>query len=143
MSIYDEETKNLRYHIADYYLFSKLTYQLPLVWRTFLWQAFAVYAALACGTIPFAIYGKGVGDGSGKTVDLFSVAFATYQAIVMVHHMQMFVTIRNYTKFFAFTCTLSILILWPCTMLLSHFELVESEELAGELGNIMFDQWFY
>ena len=67
------------------------------------------------------------------------MSFATSQAIVLVYNMQLMVYIRNYTPFFAFTCIFSILILWPNTMLLSHFELVESENLWREIGQIMFD----
>ena len=37
VDIYDEEQKNLRFNISDYYLFSKKYYQLPLVYRTMLW----------------------------------------------------------------------------------------------------------
>lgn len=37
VDIYEEETEKLKFNIADYYIFSKVNYQLPLVYRTFLW----------------------------------------------------------------------------------------------------------
>ena len=140
--IYAEETEKLRYNIADYYLFSKVNYQLPLIYRTFVWEVLAVCSGLTCFYIPFYVYGYGIANSSGRTEDLFSIYFASYQANILTHHMQMFVTIRNYTKVFAITSVVSMSMLWPVTILLCNYELAPSENLSYHLGEIMFDQFF-
>lgn len=87
MNIYDEETKNLRFSIADYYLFTKNHYQLNLLYRTLVWELLAVFSGVVSWYIPFYIYAYGVGNSTGRTEDLFTIAFATYQANVLIHHM--------------------------------------------------------
>ena len=141
--IYAEESQNLRYNIADYYLFSKVYYQLPLIYRTFIWEVLAVCSGLICFYIPFYVYGYGVANHSGRTEDLFSIYFASYQANILTHHLQMFVTIRNYTKVFAISSVVSMSMLWPITILLCNYELAPSENLNHHLGEIIFDQFFY
>lgn len=76
--IYAEEERKVTFNLAEYYLFSKQKYQLPLVYRTFAWEALAVLAGIVHFYIPFYIYGYGVGNSSGRTEDLFSIYFATY-----------------------------------------------------------------
>ena len=141
--MYAEEPAKLRFNIADYYLFSKMKYQLPLVYRALVWGALAIFSGIMCFYIPFFIYGYGVAGPNGKTEDLFSVYFAAYQANVMTHHVQMFVTIRNYTSFFGLTAVISISILWPCAILLCHFEWLTSENLYRHYGNLFFEETFY
>ena len=70
------------------------------------------------------------------------MAFATYQANVLTHHLQLFVTIRNFTSFYAFTCTLAILFMWPMFILLSHFAATSRETLSFRMGEILLDQFF-
>ena len=55
----------------------------------------------------------------------------------------MFVTIRNYTHFFALTGVISISILWPFAIMLCHFEWLTSENLYRHYGNLFFDETFY
>ncbi len=86
INVYAEEERLLRYNIADYYLFSKVTYQLPLVYRTLAWEVLAICSGFACYYIPFGIYQYGVADSSGRTEDLFSIYFASYQANILTHH---------------------------------------------------------
>lgn len=100
-------------------------------------------AGVTCFFIPFFIYGYGVANSSGKTEDLFTVYFATYQANVLTHHMQMFMTIRNYTSFFVVTSLISLSVLWPITILLCNYNLFPSDNLHHHLGEIIFDQFFY
>ena len=139
VDIYDEETKNLRFSIADYYLFSKLNYQLPLVWRALVWELLAIVSGVACALIPIYIYGYGIANYSGKTEDLFTVGFAAYQANVMTHHMQMFVTIRNYTAFFGVTCVISLSFLWPILTVAQNYNFLAEERLGRHIGIIIFD----
>ena len=56
VDLYAAEERLLSYNIADYYLFSKVTYQLPLVYRTLAWEVVAVFSGIACYYIPFGIY---------------------------------------------------------------------------------------
>jgi hypothetical protein len=142
VDIYAKETENLGYNLADYYLFSKVHYQLPLVYRTFLWEAYACVAGAACFFIPFWIYGYGVANGSGKIEGTFGIAFAAYQSNVLIHHMQMFVSIRNYSTFFAITCPISIAFLWPIMILVANYGIADSENLKNHLGEVVWDSFF-
>ena len=54
--------------------------------------------------------------------------------------MQMFVTIRNFTTFFAIACPLSIVMLWPCTQLLCNYGWLPSEMLYRHLGTLFFEE---
>ena len=78
LDIYDEEEKNLKFNIADYYVFSKNHYQLNLIKRCMIWEVLAIASGIVCCLIPFYIYGYGVANWTGRTEDLFTVAFATY-----------------------------------------------------------------
>ena len=95
---------------------------------------------MICSLIPLYIYGFGVANASGRTEDLFTIAFATYQANVLTHHFHLFITMRNYTKWLAVTCTMAILFMWPIMIMYSN---LTSEYLMDHLGFIMFDQIFY
>lgn len=46
----------------------------------------AVASGITCWYIPFYIYGYGVANWTGRTEDLFTIAFCTYQANVLTHH---------------------------------------------------------
>ena len=142
LDTYNEESRKLGFNLADYYLLSKKNYQLTLVWRIFFWELYAIVSGIVCCIIPVYIYGLGVAHSSGKTDGLFAAAFAVYQANVLTHHMQMFVTIRNYTWFFGLTCTISLLIFWPTMILQSNYGFYESEYLDHQFGHLFFDQWF-
>lgn len=142
LDIYDEETNNLRYNIADYYKFSKINYQLPLAKRTFFWELYAIASGCIMFFIPFMVYGYGVADSSGKTESLYTIAFASYQAVVLVHHFNMFVTIRNFSTFYAVTCTIAILITWPCAIVAANYEFITSENMQRHLGHTILDQFF-
>ena len=83
------------------------------MWRALAWEVLAIASGVACALIPVYTYGDGVANYSGKTEDLFTIGFAAYQANVLTHHMQMFVTIRNYTAFFGVTCAISLSFMWP------------------------------
>jgi len=63
--------------------------------------------------IPFQVYGLGVTNVSGKTEDLFAASLAVFSVNIFMHNVQMFITIRNYTAWFAITCTVSVLIYYP------------------------------
>ena len=115
---------------------------MPLIYRTFVWEILAISSGIACFYIPFYVYGYGVANSSGRTEDLFSIYFASYQANILTHHLQMIVTIRNYTRVFAITCIVSLSMLWPITIVLCNYRLVPSESLGYHLGEIMFDQFF-
>ena len=78
IDIYDQETKDLRYNISDYYLFSKHTYQLKLIYRTLVWEVLGIISGIVCFAVPFYTYGYGIANSSGKTEDLFTVYFAAY-----------------------------------------------------------------
>ena len=142
-NIYEEEQRLLRYNLADYYPFSKVKYQLPLIYRTFVWEILAICSGIVCFYIPFYVYGYGVANSKGMTEDLFSIYFASYQANILTHHLQMFVTIRNYTRVFAITSIVSLSMLWPITIVLCNYQLVPSENLGYHLGEIIFDQFFF
>ena len=120
-----------------------MNYQLTLVWRTLAWELLAVVSGIACALIPVYTYGYGVANGSGKTEDLFTIGFAAYQANVLTHHMQMFVTIRNYTAFFGVTCAISLSFLWPIMTVAQNYDLLAQERLSRHIGTIIFDQFFY
>ena len=142
--IYEEEERKIQFNLSDYYLFSKMKYQLPLIQRTLLWELHGIFCGIICFVIAFKIYGYGVANGSGKTEDLFGVYFAAYQANVFIHHMQMFVTIRNYTKFFLITSIISLSMLWPfCSLLCNYSIFLPSENLYDRIGEIVFDQFIY
>ena len=139
IDVYEEETRKLRYHISDYYLFAKHKNQLSLPYRVFSWEALALFSGFICFIIPFYSYGYGVANSSGRTEDLFTAAIAVYQANVLTHHMQMYVTIRNFSTWFAFTSVTALLFLWPMMMLVSQYS---EEHLAYHLGTVIFDQFF-
>ena len=141
--IYEEECKKLGFNISDYYLFAKKSYQLPLVYRTLLWELLAFCSGITCFFIPFKIYGYGVSNSFAKTEDLFTIYFASYQANVLTHHLQIFLTIRNYTRFVAIASCLSFLMLWPLTIVMANYNVFPSENLNHHLGEILFDQFFY
>ena len=143
IDIFEEESRKIGFNIADYYLFSKQKYQLTLIYRCFTWEFYALIAGLVCYYIPFSVYGYGVVNSSGMTDDLFSIYFAAYQANIVIHHMQLYVTIRNYTKVFAVSCVVSISALYPITMIMCNYELFPSENLWRHIGEIIFDQFFY
>ena len=92
--------------------------------------------------MPFYAYGYGVANSSGRTEDLYTVAFATYQANVLTHHLQIFVTIRNWTSFFAITSLISLSFLWPIVALLVNYRMFTDEVLTSHIGTIIFDQFF-
>ena len=71
--------------------------------------------------IPFWSYGLGVASVSGKTEDLFAASLAVYSCNIMIHNAQMFLTIRNYTKWFALTCTISVVIFFPIFLIAADF----------------------
>lgn len=142
VDFYAEEEKSLRYNISDYYMFNKHKYQLPLVYRTLVWEVLAIISGIVCFYIPFGVYGYGVADSSGRTEDLFSTYFASYQANILTHHLQMFVLIKNYTRFFAITCTASLSMLWPITIVLCNYQILPSEVLHHRMGEIFYDQFF-
>ena len=56
--------------------------------------------------------------------------------------MHLFVSIRNYSTFFAFTCPFALSLLWPIMILLANYDVFTCENLARHLGHIMFDQFF-
>lgn len=56
--------------------------------------------------------------------------------------MHMFVTIRNFSNFFAFTCTLALSLTWPIMMVLANYNIFTSENLERHLAYVMFDQFF-
>ena len=62
INIYDEEERNLGYNIADYYLFSKNQYQLPLTKRAFIWGLLAICSGIISFYVPFFSYGYGVAN---------------------------------------------------------------------------------
>ena len=111
--------------------------------RIFFWEAYSILAGFICFILPAAIYGYGVANDTGKTDDLYTVAIATYQAVVMCHHLQLFTTIRNYSTFYAFTCPLSVLWLWPILLICANYGVFGEEVLYLRLGEIIFDQFFY
>ena len=96
-------------------------------------------SGIICWYIPFFIYGYGVANWSGRTEDLFTIAFATYQANVLTHHMQLFITIRNYTLFYFFTGLSAILFMWPIMIALSNYGIFSAETLGRHLGTIMIE----
>jgi hypothetical protein len=114
-----------------------------LVYRTFLWEAYAIVAGAVSFYIPFWVYGDGVGNGTGKVEGVFAIAFASYQANVLIHNMQLFMTIRNFSTFFAITCPISILALWPIMIVLANYNVFTSENLDHHLGILMWDQFFF
>lgn len=57
--------------------------------------------------------------------------------------MQLFMTIRNFSTFFAITCPISILALWPIMIVLANYNVFTSENLDHHLGILMWDQFFY
>ena len=75
------------FSLADYYHFVKVKYQLTLGKRLFIWQTLAILSGFVCFAVPFYAYGYGVANSSGRTEDLYTVAFATYQANVLTHHL--------------------------------------------------------
>jgi hypothetical protein len=50
-----------------------------------------------CYAIPFFGYGMGVGDLSGKNTDLWAAGLVSIMVNILVHHVQIFLLIRNYT----------------------------------------------
>ena len=139
IDIYEEEYRKVGFSLSDYYLFSKNQYQATLVARTFGWELLGMLSGITCFYIPFWIYGYGVADSSGKTEDLFSIYFAAYQACVFTHHMQMFITIRNFTKVMVITSCISLSMLWPISIIMCNYELFPSDNLQYHLGEIIFD----
>mmetsp|Transcript_38763 Transcript_38763/g.50753 ORF Transcript_38763/g.50753 Transcript_38763/m.50753 type:complete len:145 (+) Transcript_38763:1430-1864(+) len=106
------------------------------------WGILAICSGIVCFYVPFYIYGYGVASQSGKTEDLFSIYFASYQANVLSHHVQMFITIRHYSGFFGLTSTVSMAVLWPFTLVLCQYELLPSEMLYRHYGTLFWDELF-
>ena len=51
----------------------------------------------------------------------------------------MFLTIRNFTPFYAGTCTLAILFMWPMMIMASDYEVFGKEWLGRHMNTILFE----
>jgi hypothetical protein len=57
--------------------------------------------------VPFITYGKGMANYKGKTEDLWTAGLASIMICVGMHHIQLFMQIRNYTWWLAMWCLIS------------------------------------
>ena len=51
----------------------------------------------------------------------------------------MFMTMRNFTPFYAGTCTLAILNMWPLMIMASNYEVFGAEWLGRRMNTILFE----
>lgn len=56
--------------------------------------------------------------------------------------MHLFVCMRNYSNFFAVTCSVALALLWPFMILLANYNVFTSENLERHLFYVLFDQFF-
>ena len=136
--IYEAETNALGFRLAEYYDFCKVKYQQSILLRILAWELVAVWASICAYYIPFWSWGLGVADSSGRTEDLFAASLAVYSCNIVMHHFQMYVTIRNYTKWFAFTCTLSIIQFYPIFLMAANHV---GDRLWHRIGELIVHQW--
>lgn len=80
----------------------------------------AIFSGAMNFFIPFFAYQYSVATLTGKSDDYATPAFAGFLANFYAHHMQMFLTIRNYTFFYLFTGTLGIFFLFPMITYIIH-----------------------
>lgn len=110
---YRDETNNLGFALADYYDFARVNYQHPLLIRSIIWELLAFTGGVLFFYLPFFAYNYSVLSESGKNNDYHTPAFTAYCCNFLAHYMQMLTTIRNYTKFYLFTCTFGIMLMFP------------------------------
>jgi len=115
---YDEETKKLGYSMPDYYDFCKTHYMRPLFYRMILWATYSFWAGFVSFATAFYAYsdGMGIGGKSGRTNDMWAMAFVSFTANIALHHAQIMLTIRNYTVVLMGWCVFSMLMFIPFTV---------------------------
>ena len=141
LDAYEEETRKCGLNLADYYAFCKRYYQLPLIMRTLLWEMLGIVSGIVSYYLAFGAYGFGVANESGRTEDMFTIALAVYQSNILIHHLQLFTTVRNWTPFLAVNAVLSLSIMWPWMCVLAQRS-PASEYLRYHVWTALFQQFF-
>jgi hypothetical protein len=75
--------------------------------RLLVWSAYSFFAGWICYYVAFQSYGLGVAGKNGKTEDLYTASLAAVMAIVVLHHVQIFQSIRNLTWWLLLWCVIS------------------------------------
>jgi len=138
VSIYDTETEEVGYSVAEYYAFTRENYQKTILKRILAYELISVWASFVSYYIPFQAYGLGIANSSGKTEDLFAASLAVYAVNIFMHHFQMYITIRNYSKWFAITCPVSIMVFYPFFLIAAD---TVGESMYGRIWEITGEQW--
>jgi len=104
---YDIETKGLGFTIASYYKFCRSFNMKSMLYRIIIWSAYSFYAGFFCYYAPFITYGTGMANKLGKTEDFWTAGLASILICVGMHHIQLFMQIRNYTWWLGLWCFIS------------------------------------
>ena len=138
VSVYDTETEQVGYNIAEYYGFCRENYQKTILTRILAYEVVSIWASFVSYYIPFQSYGLGVANYSGKTEDLFAASLAVYAVNIVMHHFQMYITIRNWSSWFAITCPLSLMVFYPFFLIAADSV---GESMYARIWEITGEQW--
>lgn len=117
---YKTETKSVGFRLTHYYRFSKGFNIQPIFGRCLWWEAYSFVAGSILYFVPFAAYGLGMANIDGKTEDLYTCGLVSIIGNILIHHIQMMITVRHWT--WPLVAGVSFSLAWiPLTMIIIDY----------------------
>ena len=94
----------------------------PLISKLFKWVLYAWFSGIVIFYISFLTYGNfgGIANGDGKTDGIWTAGFASFTILILVHHIIIFISTKNYTYLIVLAYIFSLLCFMPISVLLNE-----------------------
>lgn len=94
-----------------------------MLWYYCVWFALSFAASVVMFFLPAYAYYQAIVDKSGRTDGVWAEGFAVFATMVTVHHIQVYISTRNYTRWLFGFYVLSYLLFFPLVVVLNDFDL--------------------
>ena len=122
-----KSSENTSNFLADYYHHAREVIIQPLISKLMNWCLYAWLSGFILFYVSFFTYGhyggvysRGIINQDGKTDGVWTAGFASFTILILVHHIIIFISTRNYTIYIAVAYIFSLLCFMPITILLNE-----------------------